>query len=159
MDYLPPYFADVPFGAVSAAACSPQIIDPRFKGIVIRVPDTVRVIAGEDLVLPICGYYQLDTAPLIMGADIHIHARGVGATSLPPTSGEVVADDGDNEPLAPPPAAPIDPRDYQGQVSESYFFYDAQRYLPVRLGPGVYDIVVSYGRAQSNVARVEITAR
>lgn len=159
MDYTPPYFADAPLGGVSAAACSPQVADPRFKGVVIRAPDTIRISAGEDLVLPICGYYQLDTAPLVMGADIHIHARGVGATPLAPVSGQVVAADGDNEPLAPPPAQAIDPRDYDGQVSESYFFYDAQRYLPARLGPGVYEIVVSYGRAQSNVARVEITTR
>jgi hypothetical protein len=159
MDYVPSEFADVPFGSITAQACSPRVADPRFKGIAIRLPDRIGVAAGEALVLPICGYYQLDTAPLLMGADIHIHARGVGGTPLAPIIGKVVTNTGANEPDARPPKFEIDPRDYAGQVSESYFFFDAQSYLPVKLPPGTYDIAVSYGRTQSNVARVEVAAR
>lgn len=159
MDFVPPDFSQVPYGSVAAASCAPRVADPRFKGIAIRTPERIRVSQGEPIVLPVCGYYQLDTAPLLMGAEIHVHAKGVGATPVPPLSGKVVTDMGENAPEVPPPGPPVNPRDYAGQVSESYFYYDAQRYLPLQLPPGTYDIMITYGRVQSNTVRVEISKR
>jgi hypothetical protein len=159
MEFQPPEFADVPYGTITAAACAPRIADPRFSGVVIRMPDQIHAKKSEKITIPICGYYQLPTAPLLMGADIYIHVRGVGPAALPPISGKVVTDMGKNAPSVPNPRAkqPIDPSRYKGQVSESYFYFDAQRYLPHAIPPGTYEVCVSYGQTTSNVARVTIT--
>ena len=161
MDFQPPEFASVPYGTIAPAACAPRISDPHFSGVAIRMPDHISASASEKIIVPICGYYQLPTGPLVMGAEIHIHVRGVGAHPLPPISGKVVTDMGDNEPEVPDPMSrqPIDPNRFKGQVSESYFYFDAQRYLPHKLLPGTYEVCVSYGQTRSNVARVTITRR
>jgi len=161
MEFQPAEFAEVPYGTIARAPCSPRVTDPRFQGIVIRMPEEVRAAQGEKIRLPICGYYQLPTGPLVMGADIHIHVRALGPNPLPPISGKVVTDMCENEPEAPDPyaRAPVDPNLYKGQVSESYFHFDALRYLPHALPPGTYEVCVTYGRDQSNVARVTITRR
>lgn len=161
MDFQPADFAEVPYGTIGPAPCAPRIADPRFNGVAIRMPDEVRASADEKIRVPICGYYQLATGPLVMGAEIYIHVRGVGANPLPPISGKVVTDMGENEPEAPHPRSrqPVDPGKYKGQVSESYFYFDAQRYLPHPLPPGTYEVCVTYGRDRSNVARVTITRR
>lgn len=158
MDYTPPEFAKIPYGTVTPASCSPKVSDPGFKGIVIRVPEKVVVKGREKPSLPICGYYQLDTGPLVAGAEIHVHVRTADGKAA--QSGQVVTDMGENEPDMPDPkAGKIDPARFHGQVSESYFYYDATRYLPHSLPPGEYDVCVSYGQNRSNVARVLISAR
>ena len=101
MEFQPAEFADVPYGTIARAPCSPRVTDPRFQGIVIRMPEEVRASQGEKIRLPICGYYQLPTGPLVMGADIHIHVRGLGPNPLPPLTGKVVTDMCENEPEAP----------------------------------------------------------
>ncbi len=158
MDIQPPEFAHVPYGTVTPAVCAPKIDDPRFSGIAIRMPERIRASESEKIDIPICGYYQLPTAPLLMGADIHIHVRGVGSNPRPPISAKVVKDTGANEPDVPHPKRnrPIDPNAYKGQVSEAYFYFDAQRYLPPMLPPGTYEVCVTYGDATSNVVRVTI---
>lgn len=158
MDFQPPEFANVPYGTIVAATCAPKVDDPRFSGIVIRMPERIGALANEKISVPICGYYQLPTAPLLMGADIYIHVRGVGPTARPPLTGKVVTDMGDNEPDAPDPEAgkPVDPDRYKGQVSEAYFYFDAQRYLPHTLPSGTYEVCVTYGQTTSNVVRVTI---
>ncbi len=157
MDFTPPEFANIPYGTVAAAPCSPRVEDPGFKGIVIRVPERVTANGREKVSLPICGYYQLDTGPLLEGADVHVHVRTADGKAS--QSGQVVTDIGANEPEDPPPNVPVDPAIYRGQVSESYFFYDAVRYLPHPLPPGEYDVCVSYGKNRSNIVRVQIAAR
>ena len=159
MDFQPPEFSTVPYGTIAPAACAPRIDDPGFNGVAIRMPDHIRASARETINVPICGYYQLPTAPLVMGAKIYIHVRGVGPNARPPISGQVVTDMGSNSPEVRNPKLlePIDPNRFAGQVSESYFYFDAQRYLPHKLVPGTYEVCVSYGEARSNVARVTIT--
>jgi hypothetical protein len=158
MDIQPHEFAHVPYGTIESAACAPKIDDPDFDGIAIRMPDRIRASQNEKISVPICGYYQLPTAPLLMGADIHIHIRGVGGTAQPPVKGKVVTDTGANEPDARDPLRkrPIDPKAYEGQVSEAYFYFDAQRYLPPMLPSGTYEVCVTYGQATSNMVRVTI---
>ena len=158
MDYTPAEFANIPYGTVASAPCAPRVTDPRFKGIVIRAPERVVVKASERVSLPICGYYQLDTGPLVSGAEIHVHVRTADGRAS--QSGQVVTDMGENEPEVPDPkAGRIDPGQFQGQVSESYFYYDAIRYLPHPLPPGEYDVSVSYGQNRSNTVRVQIARR
>ena len=158
MDVLPREFADPPYGSLEAAACSPRVDDRQFRGIVIRLPERIRLRSDETLLLPICGYYQLATQPLVQGAVMVVHVRGAGGTPFPPESGQVVVDHGENEPNVPDSAAeaPIDPRLYAHSVSESYFFLDGQRYLKGQLPAGNYEVVVSFGDARSNLAQVAI---
>jgi hypothetical protein len=161
MDFQPAEFNHVPYGSIVAAECAPQVEDRRFRGIVIRVPDQVRAMEDEKLALPICGFYQLPTLPLIQGATMHVHVRGAAGTPVPPLSGQVVVMDGANEPDDPDPSAgqPVNPRLFAHKVSEAYFYLDGQRYLPLSLPPGSYEVCVSYGETRSNVARVTIVRR
>jgi len=158
IDYVPADFSEVPFGTTVASACAPKVEDPRFHGILIRTPEQIRVSGGEPVIVPICGYFQLATWPLVQGAKMEVHLRGVGGSPVPPVSGQVVVDEGDNEPEVPPPFAnqPKNPRDYDGVISEGWFYLDAQRYLPQSLPPGTYEVMVTYGDDRSNVTRVQI---
>jgi hypothetical protein len=161
MDFQPIDFHQVPFGSIEQAECAPQIEDENFDGIAIRIPEEIKADASEELQVPICGYYQLPTGPLLMGAEMIIHMRNTDAEALPPVSGQVVTDEGENEPDVPPPWEddPIDPRDFEGQISQSFFYLDAQRYIHQPLPPGTYELCVSYGERQSNVAKVVITRK
>ena len=160
MDFQPPLFDHVPYGSIEAAECAPKVEDRRFRGIVIRVPDQVRLLEEETVTLPICGFYQLPTFPLIQGATMHVHVRGVAGTPVPPVNGQVVVMDGANEPDdPPPPMPPPDPRRYAHKVSEAYFYLDGQRYLPLELPAGTYEVCVAYGEARSNIARFTVLRR
>lgn len=156
MDFYPPEFAAVPYGSIEASACAPQVEDLRFRGILIRSPERIAVGPGETAMVPICGFYQLPSLPLMRGAVMVVHLRG---SVVPPQDGQVVIDEGENAPDVPDPAAgqPLDPRLWAHKVSTAFFHLDGQRYLRQPLPPGRYELFVSYGEARSNVVRFEIT--
>ncbi|GGC18093.1 hypothetical protein GCM10011371_02030 [Novosphingobium marinum] len=156
-DYIPPDFGSVPFGSIEQAECAPQVT-PNFNGVVIRVPEQIHIEDGEAVILPICGYYQLPTAVVLDGERMAVHVRSISRPDVPPMSGPVVLQDGDNEPLAPPPEPPPMKRsNLAGRVSDAYFYVDAQKMVSRQLPPGIYDVCVTYAGQQSNVARVEVT--
>ena len=161
MDYEPAIFRDVPYGTVMASPCSPQIVDPSFRGIAIRVPARIAARPNEELVVPICGYYVLPTAEAVTAGGMQVHMRNLADPSRPPFEVSVTGGRQRNVPADPPPqgSRPIDVRRFAGQISKSYFNLDIQQFMEQPLPPGTYDIVVSYGRAQSNVGRIEIAVR
>ncbi len=155
MDFAPPDFREVPYGSIEASACAPRVDDRRWRGMVIRAPDRILVAHGEKTMLPLCGFYQLPSLPLIQGAVMVVHVRGLTAP-IAPESGQVVIDSGENAPDEPAPVKPLDPRAWEHKVSVAYFHLDGQRYLKQTLPPGRYEAYVSYGQAQSNVVRFEV---
>lgn len=160
MDFLPPEFARVPYGTQTAGVCSPQAGNPEtFRGIVINIPHRIALKPSEKLKLPICGYYLLPSLPIVQGAVMTVHVRGIGGTSFAPLAGEVVIDRGENEPEVPNPFTnrPINPADYKYSIVESYFFLDGQRYFKTQLPPGNYEVMVSFGEVRSNVGRLTIS--
>ncbi len=161
MDFVPHEFNDVPYGSIVAAACAPRDFDPRFKGIAIRTPEAVYLEPSEAAALPICGYYQLDTGPLVAGAVMQVHVRSLDYPGPGLTGQVVVQDEAPDEPIVPMPGAeaPVDPRLYAGQLTESYFYVDAQKYLAQKLVPGRYEVCVTYGAARSNVASITVRLR
>ncbi|MCB2076992.1 MAG: hypothetical protein KDE55_04760 [Novosphingobium sp.] len=162
MDFQPPEFNNVPYGSHAEAPCAPPAAKERsFRGITIRTPERVLASQGETISLPVCGYYQLATLPLVQGAVMSVHVRSTDGAIPAPIAGEVVVSGGENEPDIPNPDAdaPIDPALYAHSVSEDFFYLDGQLYLPQPLPPGNYEVCVTYGEAQSNVARVQIVRR
>jgi hypothetical protein len=155
MQFHPAEFQAVPINTITQSSCSPHVDDRTFRGMAIRVPDRIVAGEGERVVLPICGYYQIGTASVIAGADIHVHVRNASDPQAKPISGKVVPEPLDEHIAPPPDRGPIDPKRYENQISQSYFNYDAQRYLPP-LAAGTYEVSVSYGPHRSNVARVVI---
>ncbi|MDO7843970.1 hypothetical protein [Sphingomonas immobilis] len=158
MDFIPPDFAKVPYDSQTAGVCSPRVEDEDWRGIAINIPQRITIRRAETLKLPICGYYHLPTFPLL-DTKMVVHVRGAGETKFDPVAGPVVVMDGPNEPVVTKPKKPRDPKMYRYSVSEEYFVLDGQRYFPAQLPPGDYEVMVTYGDARSNVARVTIARK
>ena len=155
MDFLPPVFNDVPFGSQQVSACSPHVEPSNFHGIVIAMPKEVRTIGEETPRLPICGFFRLETLPLLNGAEMRVDVKPMDGGQRP-FSAPIVQDGGANEPLARKPQRTINPALYARQMSQGYFHIDAARYLPHPLTPGTYQVKFSYGPGQSNIVQVKV---
>lgn len=158
MEIQPEAFAEVEIGSYEEAACSPARPKGAWSGVIIAAPESVSAGISEPQVIPVCGFYMLPVLTLMDGAKMRVVARRFDPEEdTVPIEGivddEVEHDDPEPE---PEPKQPVDRKVLENMKSGSYFNIDAQKYLPIRLTPGEWDLGIAFGEARSEIVRVRI---
>ncbi|AGH95818.1 hypothetical protein [Pseudobdellovibrio exovorus] len=153
MEYTPVLFKNLPFGSLSKSDCSPLVTHEDSKAFLIRTPEQINLSGNEKLILPICGYYNLDTVS-VLEQKTFIHFRKTQVKEAFQTL-EVVPER-EHEIEAPSRNKPVDLTLYKGQMSTLYFYFDLQNYLPNDLLDGEYEVYVTCGENVSNTSVVQV---
>ena len=149
-------FDQVPLNSRERTACSPASPGPRWRGVLIQAPSRAVYPSGggkKPGAIPICGLYTLDIAAIAASQPLTLVAVDVqrGETF----KGAVV--DNDPSPEAPPPdSKPLNPSEYQGIATSSYFNPDLTRYVSLPPRPAVYEVFAEYGGAVSNRVTIQV---
>lgn len=150
-------FDQVPLDSRERTACSPASPGPRWRGVLIQAPSrAVHPSAGAKKKpggIPICGLYTLDIAAIAASPPLTLVAVDVqrGETF----KGSVV--DKDPSPESPPPdSKPLNPSEYQGVATSSYFNPDLTRYVTLPPRSAVYEVFAEYGGAVSNRVTIQV---
>lgn len=163
MQIDPAEFRHVPLNSREPTACSPTPPGPRWRGLLIRAPRSVRFEIGnrsdreapaQDAV-PLCGYSLLDIDPTRRGEKMRIIAvdRDSGRTY----SGMI--EDTDPSPEEPPPedAPPLDPKMLSGVASGGYFNVNLLEFVHLPAATASYEVHVELRTYRSNheIIRIE----
>lgn len=141
--------------------CSPEISnDSNFVGIAINAPTSVTfnpskpAADGSFVVIPLCGYYQLDMAKLLEDAVIRLFAMNIETEEV--YRGTLVDEEPGSEAPLPFDEPDLSPEDLEGQLLGAYFNPNFAAYVSLPIEQAKYKILVQIGETKSNVVDVEL---
>lgn len=151
-------FEHVPFDTNNQTACSP--VDPGidWRGIQVRAPLQV-FLPGKDalhstLIIPLCGIYRINLAKAIR------HPGPLTLIVTDAASGQTyrgpIVDRDPHPRVPPPPSPPLNPADFEGIFSGTYFNFDVASYVALPLQPARYRVKVEWSGYESNEVSIAV---
>jgi hypothetical protein len=150
-------FDKVPLNSRERTVCSPTSPSPKWRGVLIQAPQHAALPSSDGKKgatgIPICGLYTLDIASIATSTPLTLVA--IDAQRGETFRGAVI--DEDPSPEVPAPnSKPLDPAQYQGVATSSYFNPDLTRYVMLPRRPAVYEVFAEYGGAVSNRVTIQV---
>jgi hypothetical protein len=154
-------FEHVPFDTNEQTACSPAEPGIEWRGVKVRAPSQV-TLPGKDapdsaLSIPLCGIYRINVVKAIQ----HPGPLMLVVTDI--TTGQsyrgAIIDRDPNITIPPPPSPPLDPADFEGIFSGTYFNYDVASYVALPLQPARYRVKVEWSGYESNEVSIAVVQR
>jgi hypothetical protein len=154
-------FENVPFDTNKQTACSPAEPGIEWRGVKVRAPSQV-VLPGKDaphpaLIIPLCGIYRINLAKAIR------HPGPVTLIVTDVASGQTyrgaIVDRDPHPSVSPPPRPPLDPADFEGIFSGTYFNFDVASYVALPLQAARYRVKVEWSGYESNEVSVAVVER
>ena len=157
-------FKEIELNSDSQNPCSPDIgSQPDFMGIAINVPTEVEFNESEPaedgsfVVIPICGYYQLDMFELSKDSVIQLFAMNIETQQI--YRGELVDQDAGTEEPMPLDEPELQPEDLEGQLLSTYFNPNLSHYVNLPVEEATYKILVQIGQVKSNIVEIKVARK
>jgi len=154
-------FNEIELNSDEQNTCSPDISDiSDFMGIAINAPTEVEFDPskladdGSFVLLPICGYYQLNMGELLKDATIQLFAMNIETEKV--YRGVLLEEDPGTEEPMPFDEPELQPEDVEGQQLSAYFNPNFTQYVNLPIEEASYKILVQIGAAKSNVVEVRV---
>jgi hypothetical protein len=154
-------FFEVELDTNSPNDCTPELPDDdEYLGIMIAAPSRAPFKLGEPVGargsfanVPICGAFVMDipSPPTDEPMMFHVVNRATGDEYEGPI---VMADEVTDIP--PPEDTPVPAEDLEGMSVTGYFNHNLVDYVPLPVGPAVYDVTVLWRGKKSNTVTVEL---
>ena len=154
MKFKPAAFASVPFNTHDKSACSPEVKNENKNTYLIRIPDEIETEPGEKLIFPICGYYCVETFP-ILRKSMYLHLKNRDGKT-PALKLEAFTIHIEHELEDPSDKEPLEPKLFKNSTSRNYFYLNGGYYVPTQFQSGEYDFCMTYGPLTSNTVKVKI---
>lgn len=154
MEFYPQKFSKVPVNTELENLCSPEEPEADWCGILINGPQKIILNhIDEEIFIPICGFYQIETANLLDSKPITLNVMLEGRDEI--YSGFSIESSQDLE-IPKPQISKLKPEDVKDELSLGYFNPDLLEYVDMPITNGVYKVFVEYGNRKSNIITISL---